>query len=155
MAQSQKFFRKESKRTKEFLLAKTMMVLVLVFLVLNTPRLILGLIEVTDLNIVKKCYEHGKDVKVSKHTYILDFIARFLVILNSSVNFLIYCLTGSEFRSKLLTWMGWRRMETQNRERQGKDITERDEISVGFLSHRPDMETTKLRSVQYLSRWAV
>ena len=101
MSESQKFFRPGSKRTKEFLLAKTMMVLVLVFLILNTPRLVLGLIEVTHLNTVEKCYEHGLDYNVSRQTYILDFLARFLVIINSSVNFLIYCLVGSEFRSKL------------------------------------------------------
>ena len=33
--------------------------------------------------------------------YLLDFIARFLVILNSSLNFIIYILVGSEFRTKL------------------------------------------------------
>ena len=51
MAEAKKFYRPGSKRTKEFLLAKTMMVLVFVFLILNTPRLILGLIEVR--NIIK------------------------------------------------------------------------------------------------------
>ena len=101
MSEAKKFFRPGSKKTKEFLLAKTMMVLVLVFLILNTPRLILGVIEVTQLKTVEQCYEHGLDYQVSKQTYILDFLARFLVILNSSINFLIYCLVGSEFRSKL------------------------------------------------------
>ena len=47
MSEAKRFYRPGSKRTKEFLLAKTMMVLVLVFLILNTPRLILGLYEVT------------------------------------------------------------------------------------------------------------
>ena len=101
MAESKKFYRPGSKRTMEFLLAKTMMVLVLVFLILNTPRLILGMIEVTQLSTVEECYEHGLDYHVSKQTYILDFLARLAVILNSSVNFVIYCLVGSEFRSKL------------------------------------------------------
>ena len=46
MKEAKRFYRPGSKRTKEFMLARTMMVLVLVFLILNTPRLILGLIEV-------------------------------------------------------------------------------------------------------------
>ena len=116
-----------------------MMVLVLVFLILNTPRLILGLIEVTEMNAVKKCFEQGKNYELTKETYILDFIARCLVILNSSVNFLIYCLAGSEFRSKLLIWMDWRRIEIMSRRREGRrlrkgnDTNERAELSChGF-----------------------
>ena len=60
-------------------------------------------IEVSQLSTVEQCYEHDLDYHVSKETYILDFLARFLVILNSSVKFLIYCLVGSEFKSKLFS----------------------------------------------------
>ena len=101
MSEAKKFFRPGNKRTKEFLLAKTMMVMVLVFLLLNTPRLVLCVVEVAQLRIVEKCYEDGHDYYMSKQTYILDFLARFLVILNSSVNFVIHCLVGSEFRANL------------------------------------------------------
>ena len=79
-----------------------MMVLVLVFLVLNSPRLILGLVEVTQLSTVELCYEHNLDYQISKKIYLLDFLARFLAIVNSSTNFIIYCLTGSQFRHQLL-----------------------------------------------------
>ena len=123
MSEAKKFFRPGSKRTKEFLLAKTMMVLVLVFLTLNTPRIILGVIEVAQLREVEQCYENGLDYHVSKQTYILDFLARFLVILNSSVNFLIYCLVGSEFRAKLCSSMRMRGRggkESDGREMRGR-----------------------------------
>ena len=102
MAESRKFFHPQSRRSREFQLAKTMMVLVLVFLILNSPRLILGLIEVTQLSAVELCYEHNLDYHISKETYLLDFLARLLVIVNSSTNFLIYCLTGSQFRHQLV-----------------------------------------------------
>ena len=105
MAESRKFFHPQSRRSREFQLAKTMMVLVLVFLILNSPRLILGLIEVTQLSAVELCYEHNLDYHISKETYILDFLARFLVIVNSSTNFLIYCLTGSQFRHQLVAML--------------------------------------------------
>ena len=103
MSEARKFFRPGSKRTKEFQLARTMMVLVMVFLILNTPRIILGVIEVSQLRTVEQCYENELEYYVSKQAYILDFFARLLVILNSSMNFLIYCMVGSEFRSKLCT----------------------------------------------------
>ena len=79
------------------------MVLVMVFLLLNSPRLVLSLVEVTQLSTVEKCYKLGLDFHIYKTTYLLDFTARFLVILNSSINFIIYCMAGSQFRHKLLT----------------------------------------------------
>ena len=102
MRESRKFFHPRSERTREFQLARMMMVLVLIFLILNCPRLVLGLIEVTQLYSVELCYHHHLDYHIKKETYLLDFAARFLVILNSSINFIIYCLAGSQFRHKLL-----------------------------------------------------
>ena len=90
------------------MLAKIMMALVMVFLILNTPRIILGVYEVTQLKVVEKCFKNNLEYHMPKLTYILDFVARFFVILNSSINFLIYCMVGSEFRSNLFAMMGIR-----------------------------------------------
>jgi len=98
---SNKYFRAGSSRTKEYHLAKTMMVLVLVFIVLNMPRLVLGLNEVLHMPALEKCFKADYHYHQGKITYIVDSWARFLVILNSSVNFIIYCLVGSDFQSKL------------------------------------------------------
>ena len=103
MSESRKFYHPKSKRSREFQLARMMMVLVMVFLFLNSPRLVLSLVEVTQLSTVEKCYKLGLDFHIYKTTYLLDFTARFLVILNSSINFIIYCMAGSQFRHKLLT----------------------------------------------------
>ena len=111
MKEAKRFLRPGSKRTKEFVLAKTMMAIVLVFLILNIPRLILGIMEVVEIGTVEVCYELGLDYDVGKHIYILDFMARFLVILNSSVNFIVYCLVGSEFRDQLRKGLGLCRRE--------------------------------------------
>ena len=120
MKEAKRFYRPGSTRTKEFMLARTMMVLVLVFLILNTPRLILGLVEVnflilfilttsflplkvTQLPRIETCYEAGLDYYQEKQTYIFDFLARLFVVINCSINFLIYCLVGSQFRTELST----------------------------------------------------
>jgi hypothetical protein len=101
MRKAKRIFLTNERRTQQFQMARTMLILVTVFLILNTPRLILGIVEVTQLSTVEQCYQHGLPYNISKHTYLLDFLARFLVILNSSINFIIYILVGSEFRSKL------------------------------------------------------
>ena len=96
------------------------------------PRIILGVVEVTQLRVVKQCFENGLDYQVSKQTYILDFLARFLVILNSSVNFLIYCLVGAEFRAKLCSSMGMR--GRGGKKSQGREITGKREESVCMVA---------------------
>jgi hypothetical protein len=101
MRKAKQLFLTNERRQQQFQMARTMLILVTVFLILNTPRLILGIVEVTQLSTVEQCYQQGLPYNIFKHTYLLDFVARFLVILNSSINFLIYILVGSEFRSKL------------------------------------------------------
>ena len=84
------------------MLAKTMMVMVLVFLLTNFTRVLLGIQELLEYSDADWCYLHDYDYHHSMLIYIMDFTARFLVILNSSINFLIYCMVGSKFRGRLL-----------------------------------------------------
>ena len=48
--------------------------------------------------------------------WLCDFLARYLVILNSSVNFIIYCLVGSEFRKAFsqVFWPSSNRLPNQD-----------------------------------------
>jgi hypothetical protein len=98
-----------TQRKGEFQLAKTMMVMVLVFLVTNFARVILGIQEVLEYPKAEWCYDQGIYYNPSKIIYLMDFMARFLLILNSSVNFLIYCMVGSKFRNKLFETLSLRR----------------------------------------------
>ena len=83
------------------MLAKTMMVMVLVFLLTNFTRVLLGIQELLEYSDADWCYIHDYDHHHSMLIYIMDFTARFLVILNSSINFLIYCMAGRQFRNGL------------------------------------------------------
>ena len=40
---------------------------------------------------------------VPEWQFVMDHAARYLVLLNSSINFIIYCLAGNQFRSVLLS----------------------------------------------------
>ncbi|XP_023346074.1 FMRFamide receptor isoform X2 [Eurytemora carolleeae] len=101
-----RYFHSNQRRTKDFSLAKVMTVLVVVFLGLNVPRLFLSFKEVTSIRTVEKCLDNGIFFNISEETYIADFIARLCAVLNSSINFIIYCMFGTEFRKQLFLKFG-------------------------------------------------
>ena len=96
-------------------MVKICSMIVLVFIICNMPRLVLGLFEVTRFDTnnkiisftnypyyripdIIKCFHMKIFYFAPLEQWLCDFVARYLVILNSSINFIIYCLVGSEFR---------------------------------------------------------
>ena len=100
-------------------MTKILLTVVLTFLMLNLPRLILGVFEISRLapaqttllttlcttvrfRLVIFC-SLSNSYSTSEWQFVMDQTARYLVVLNSSVNFIIYCLAGAQFRSVLLS----------------------------------------------------
>ena len=103
---------------KDLHLTRIVVIIVLVFLVLNFPRLVLGVYEIsrsvflscqtfhTELdnnsryNLMVDCFNspassyHGPEWQL-----IVDILARYMAVINSSINFIIYCVFGKKFRS--------------------------------------------------------
>ncbi|XP_023333939.1 FMRFamide receptor, partial [Eurytemora carolleeae] len=94
------------RRTKDFNLARVCTILVLVFLVLNLPRLTVGLYEVSSIGTILRCYSNNLKYYTPTWQWCADSVARYLAVVNSSINFLIYCLAGSQFRSELKKTLG-------------------------------------------------
>ena len=110
-----------SRSNIDFTLAKVMMSIVFVFVVLHFPKMIMALYEVNQISNslyncayfstfwqvstipdILDCYRNGCMYYVSSSRWIADHIIRYLVMLNSSVNFIIYCFVGSYFRETLI-----------------------------------------------------
>ena len=57
---------------------------------------------------ILKCHKAGYYYFAPTNQFLVDFIARYLAIFNSSINFVIYCLVGSQFRNVLFQILGLR-----------------------------------------------
>jgi len=87
---------------KDVQMTRILLTVVLTFLLLNLPRLILGIFEISRFRVVVLCVLSSYNYSVPEWQWVMDQVARYLVVLNSSINFIIYCLAGKQFRCVLL-----------------------------------------------------
>jgi len=80
-------------------LAAIFMGFVLVFLVCHTPRLLLNIHELATIREAMQCEQAGKN-GFPLWSLILISVSHLLLVLNSSINILIYCLLSSKFREE-------------------------------------------------------
>ena len=69
-----------------------------IFFFLNLPRVFMGGYEVGKMHLVLHCAEYKEDYHPQMWYYKVDNICRFLMVLNSSINFLIYCIGNEQFK---------------------------------------------------------
>ena len=73
----------------------------ILLLVTNLPRVILDIHEAATIRIAQRCGEAGKD-QFALWSMLCLSVAHFLLVLNSSLNVVIYCFTSSQFRTELV-----------------------------------------------------
>ena len=91
-----------NRMTSEVRLAKTMAIIVIVFIILNIPKMTLSIYEISTIPNILECFRRQCPYHISKKRWLFDSIVRYLVMLNSSINFIIYCFMGSNFRKTLM-----------------------------------------------------
>lgn len=89
-----------SRNVNEVNMTKISFLIVVTFVVLNMLRLVLGLMEINHTYTIMKCLNGSVKYMRSLDSYVADEVARFLMVLNSSVNFLIYCCFSKAFQVK-------------------------------------------------------
>ena len=93
-----------------------------------------------------RCYEAGHFYFAPTTQWLVDFIARYLAILNSSINFFIYCLVGTQFRTTLFQMFG-----LKNKLDVPEINVETPSTGEGlFLKFRHDLNTEKSQETQSL-----
>ena len=80
-------------------MSKVMMTIVGLFLVTNIPRVSLLLHEAATIPSILKCIDRSCRYFVSNKVWLVDSIIRVLILMNSTLNFLVYCLGGPQYLS--------------------------------------------------------
>ena len=78
-------------------LAFVFLVIVIAFFICHLPRIILSIHEMWTVNITIKCAQRGH-WSFPIWALIMSQFSHFLLVINSSINCLIYCLLSSRFR---------------------------------------------------------
>ena len=76
------------------------MIIILIFLVCHAPRIILDINELATIKISEYCESIGA-LEYSFWSILVLNISHFLLVVNSSVNMIVYCLLGSRFRAEV------------------------------------------------------
>ena len=100
LSEEQKELKSAQKRERK--MAKVFIGIVTVFIVCHTFRVIIEIDDMTDSDMLVICYKAGKDV-FSLWSYIVDPIREFMMVLNSSLNMVIYFCVDKKFRKYLIT----------------------------------------------------
>ena len=75
------------------------------FFCLNMPRFVLGSFEVSNTWLILRCLENKVKYLSPLTFYRWDCISRLLMVVNSSINFLIYCTGSDQFKvSAVMVW---------------------------------------------------
>ena len=91
-------FRAAQNTRREIKMAHITITIVGIFFFLNIPRVFMGAYEVSQMHLVLHCTRYNSEWHPRMWYYRLDNISRFLMVLNSSINFLIYCIKNSQFK---------------------------------------------------------
>ena len=83
---------------REIKLAYVTITIVGVFFILNIPRVFMGAYEVSKMYLVIHCAEYRTEYHPEMWYYRSDNVCRLFMVLNSSINFLIYCIGNDQFK---------------------------------------------------------
>ena len=92
--------KKDIRRKNEDSLAVVFMIIIFIFLICHSPRIILDIHELMTIKQSEYCNEIN-EFSYSAWSVILLSVSHFLLVVNSSVNMIVYCLLGSRFRKEI------------------------------------------------------
>ncbi|XP_023337158.1 FMRFamide receptor [Eurytemora carolleeae] len=86
-------------RSLEVSQTRTLLIAVILFLLMNSPRLVLLGMEINRIKTFVWCMNRGSTHSVGTYIKMFYIYGRFCNTVNSSLNFVVYCAGGSEFQN--------------------------------------------------------
>ena len=72
-----------------------------IFLSFNLPRIVVAGYEVSQTWLILHCVQNGSEYMPVLPFYYWDSISRLFMVINSSLNFLVYCTGSDQFKVSL------------------------------------------------------
>ena len=89
------------KMSSEIRMARIMIIITSIFVILSMPKMFLTVYEVSTIPNIFECMERKCKYNISASRWVVDAMVRYIVMLNSSTNFIVYCFVSSSFRNTL------------------------------------------------------
>eukprot|EP00094_Tigriopus_californicus_P000295 TCALIF_00285-PA protein Name:"Similar to FR FMRFamide receptor (Drosophila melanogaster)" AED:0.21 eAED:0.21 QI:91/0.57/0.37/0.62/0.57/0.75/8/0/476 len=90
--------RRTNRNIKEIRMTYIAIAIVTLFIIFNLPRIVAGAHEVFHTQLIIRCIQNNIQYIPDLMFFQSDTVARFFMILNSSVNFLVYCAGSKAFQ---------------------------------------------------------
>ena len=120
-------------RNQENDLSKILFSIVGLFIICHTLRFFLNFYEMIWIHNILACIQAGAKQDFPVWSHVVQEFSRLLLILNSSINFVIYCCFNTKFRNELIKYKGTvRKRLTSRNETVGQlssALTQKEEIS--------------------------
>ena len=127
------------RQRKEINTSFVLLCIVLIFFCCHAARIILDIHEFSNVENIIRCSSGKQPWMPSYWMQALMYISHMAMILNSSVNFIVYCLVGNNFRREMCRLFGFRKYSTVP---QGETMT-----NVSRKSSRIDNYNNKVATV--------
>ena len=102
------------RQRKEINLSLVLLAIVFLFFICHACRIINDVYEFSNMDLVVNCPKtHRQLFSPPYFMHALLYISHFATILNSSLNFFVYCLVGHTFRRELCRTLGFK-VRTEN-----------------------------------------
>jgi len=142
---------KNAQQTKrEIRMAYVTFAIVGIFLSFNLPRIVVVGYEVSQTWLILHCVQNGSEYMPVLPFYYWDSISRLFMVINSSVNFLVYCTGSDQFKDEFYEIFIPDFIKSKEKGKNKDEIRRQNQLEVGEGNKAEDVAETEEHYVNAL-----